>query len=84
MKAVHAHVLFGLNLTEKTLVFRYPYVFNDASPDGDMRHLLRKYDVASCGRNDAMFAISCGEATHHSRSDIIGEANIICPQGKHH
>ena len=35
---------------------------------GDMMHLLRKYDVARFTRNDAMFAIKCGEATHHSRS----------------
>ena len=32
---------------------------------GDMMHLLRKYDVAPDGRNDAMFASKCGEATHH-------------------
>ena len=32
---------------------------------GDMMHLLRKYDVARFTRNDAMFAIKCGEATHH-------------------
>ena len=30
-----------------------------------MMHLLRIYDVAPVGRNDAMFAIKCGEATHH-------------------
>ena len=38
-----------------------------------MMHLLRKYDVAPVGRNDAMFASKCGEAV------IIGEANIILP-----
>ena len=37
---------------------------NDASLR-NMMHLLRKYDVAPVGRNDAMFAIKCGEATHH-------------------
>ena len=26
---------------------------------GDMMHLLRKYDVAPVGRNDAMFATMC-------------------------
>ena len=38
-----------------------------------MMHRLRRYDVFRCaqndvapvGRNDAMFAIKCGEATHH-------------------
>ena len=38
-----------------------------------MMHRLRRYDVfrfaqndiAPIGRNDAMFAIKCGEATHH-------------------
>ena len=38
---------------------------NDASPCGDMMYLLRKYDVARFTRNEAMFALKCGEATHH-------------------
>ena len=39
-----------------------------------MMHLLRKYDVAPFGRNDAMFAIMCRQAhiirrsRHHWRS----------------
>ena len=40
-------------------------VLNDTSLDGDMMHLLRKYDVARFTRNDAMFAIKCGKGTHH-------------------
>ena len=34
---------------------------NDASPCGDMMHLLRKYDVAPFGRNDVMFACHANE-----------------------
>jgi len=30
-----------------------------AMPYGDMMHLLRKYDVARCTRDDAMFAHMC-------------------------
>ena len=55
-------------------------------------HCLRRHDVfrfaqndvAPDGRNDAMFAIKCGEATHHSRSEHhwrsqhhLPKANII-------
>ncbi len=36
-----------------------------------MMHLLRKYDIAPFGRNDAMIANSLGEA------DIIHAVNII-------
>ena len=43
-----------------------------------MMHLLRKYDVAPDGRNDAMFAIKCGEATHHSAKPSS------FAEGKHH
>ena len=36
-------------------------------------------DVARFTRNDAMFAIKCGVATHHkAEAVIIGTANIIC------
>jgi len=31
----------------------------------DMMYLLCKYDVVPFGCKDAMFAIKCGEATHH-------------------
>ena len=52
-----------------------------------MMHRLRRYDVfrfaqndvAPVGRNDAMFALKCGEATHHqAKPSSLGEANIIC------
>ena len=49
-----------------------------------MMHLLRKYDVARFTRNDAMFAIKCGEATHHKakpsslvKRHHLPKANII-------
>ena len=45
---------------------------------GDMMHLLRKYDVAPVGRNDAMFAPMCRQAHIIREANIIGEANIIC------
>jgi len=51
---------------------------NDASPCGDMMHLLRKYDVAPVGRNDAMFAQCAARHTSLGVAVIIGEANIIC------
>ena len=54
------------------------YIRNDALPCGDMMHLLRKYDVAPVGRNDAMFAIKCGEAVIIGRSQHhLSKANII-------
>ena len=57
----------------------------------EMMHRLWRYDVmlshndiARITRNDAMFAIKCGEATHHSRSEHhwqrqhhLPKANII-------
>ena len=49
-----------------------------------MMHLLRKYDVAPFGRNDAMFAIMCRQAhiirrsRHHWQSQHhLPQANII-------
>ena len=52
---------------------------NDASPYGDMMHLLRKYDIAPVGRNEAMFAPKCGvRHTSLGEAVIIGVANIIC------
>ena len=49
-----------------------------------MMHLLRKYDVAPVGRNDAMFAPMCRQAhiirrsRHHWRSQHhLPKANII-------
>ena len=42
-----------------------------------MMHLLRKYDVAPFGRNDAMFAPMCPQAR------IIRVANII-RRSQHH
>ena len=42
-----------------------------------MMHLLRKYDVAPVGRNDAMFAPMCRQA------HIIRVANII-RRSRHH
>ena len=41
-------------------------------------HLLRKYDVAPFGRNDAMFAPMCPQAHIIRVANIIGAANIIC------
>ncbi len=41
-------------------------------------HLLRKYDIAPFGRNDAMFAIMCRQAHIIRETNIIGAANIIC------
>ena len=43
-----------------------------------MMHLLRKYDVAPFGRNDAMFAPMCRQAHIIREANIIGGANIIC------
>ena len=43
-----------------------------------MMHLLRKYDVAPVGCNDAMLAIDA------AKPSSLGEANIICVTGKHH
>ena len=57
---------------------------NDASPCGDMMHLLRKYDVAPFGRNDALFAQCAVRQTSLGEAVIIGVANIICVTGKHH
>ena len=51
---------------------------NDASPYGDMMHLLRKYDVAPVGRNDVMFAQCAVRHTSLGVAVIIGVANIIC------
>ena len=69
------HHLPKANIIQKT----HLCLSNDASPYGDMMHLLRKYDVARFTRNDAMFAIRCGEATHHSRSEHHwAKPNIIC------
>ena len=48
-----------------------------------MMHLLRKYDVAPVGRNDAMFAIKCGEADIISVSGIISKTTSFA-EGKHH
>ncbi len=39
-------------------------------------------DVTHFVRNDAMFALMCPQAHIISTSDIIGEANIICPKGQ--
>ena len=41
-------------------------------------HLLRKYDVAPFGRNDAMFAQCAVRHTSLGVAVIICEANIIC------
>ena len=46
-----------------------------------MMYRLRRYDVfrfaqndvAPFGRNDAMFAIKCGEATHHSKNAPLSQ-----------
>ena len=38
-----------------------------------MMHLLRKYDVAPVGRNDAMFAKNISEATSLGKAVIISE-----------
>ena len=54
------------------------YIRNDASPYGDMMHLLRKYDVAPVGSNDAMFAQCAVRHTSLGVAVIIGIANIIC------
>ena len=54
------------------------YVFNDASPCGDMMHLLHKYDVAPVGRNDAMFAQCAVRHTSFAKRASLGGANIIC------
>ena len=43
-----------------------------------MMHLLRKYDVAPFGRNDAMFAQCAARHASLGEAVIIGEANIIC------
>jgi len=43
-----------------------------------MMHLLRKYDVARCSRNDAMFANSLGEADIIHKVNIISDSDIIC------
>ena len=51
---------------------------NDASPYGDMMHLLRKYDVAPFGRNDAMFAPCAVRHTSIVQRTSLGEAVIIC------
>ena len=48
-----------------------------------MMHLLRKYDVTPVGRNDAMFAIKCGEADIISVSGIISKTTSFA-EGKHH
>jgi len=57
---------FSKDLNSRTKSRREPCISsNDASPYGDMMHLLCKYDVAPVGRSDAMFAPKCGEATHH-------------------
>ena len=48
-----------------------------------MMHLLRKYDAAPDGRNDAMFAIKLGEAdiisvvTSFVQQHHLPQANII-------
>ena len=53
---------------------------------------LRRYDVfrfaqndvAPVGRNDAMFAIKCGEATHHeAKPSSLAEPTSFA-EGKHH
>jgi len=43
-----------------------------------MMHLLRKYDVARCSRNDAMFASSLGEADIIHKVNNISDSDIIC------
>jgi len=43
-----------------------------------MMHLLRKYDIARCSRNDAMFANSLGEADIIHEVNIISDSDIIC------
>ena len=43
-----------------------------------MMHLLRKYDVAPFGRNDAMFAQCAVRHTSLGEAVIIGVAVIIC------
>ena len=49
-----------------------------------MVHLLRKYDVARCTRNDAMFAIM-GRKAHIIRvANIIGRSPASFAEGKHH
>ena len=57
-----------------------------------MMHRLRRYDVfrfaqndvAPFGRNGAMFAIKCGKATHHSRSEHHQAKPSSFAEGKHH
>ena len=50
-----------------------------------MMHLLRKYDVAPLrSASDTMFAIKCGEATHHSRSEHHQAQPSSFAEGKHH
>ncbi len=39
-------------------------------------------DAFCYAENDAMFALMCPQAHIISVSGIIGEANIICPQGQ--
>ena len=52
---------------------------NDASPCGDMMHLLCKYDVAPFGRNDAMFAPMWRSHASLGEAVIIGEAQHHLP-----
>ena len=59
-----------------------------------MMNLLRKYDVAPFGRNDAMFAIMCRQAhiirrsrhywrsQHHLPKANIIQKSLICPVDK--
>ena len=48
----------------------------------DMMHLLRKYDVAPVGCNDAMFAKNISEATSLGEAVIISVSVIICRKAK--
>ena len=43
-----------------------------------MMHLLRKYDVAPVGRNDAMFAKIISDSDTIHEVNIISDSDIIC------
>ena len=49
-----------------------------------MMHLLRKYDVAPVGRNDAMFAQCAVRHTSLGVAVIIGRSLASFAEGKHH
>ena len=53
------------------------YIFNDESPMAIWCYALHN-DVAPFGRNDVMFAVKYGEATHHKAKPAS------FAEGKHH